>query len=201
MRYGTGCGLLAALGSINQRKRIHYVLQAGWRADKAIQGMGRTHRSNQAQAPHYVLVSTNLKGHKRFISTIARRLSQLGALTRGERKAGESGLFTAADNLDMMQVLLDAGADIPLYRETLFPILPLWTRGFRDRGYPETTAKLQGVHSVRSECNHLLAPQLFRFTSSLPARETCLPRQLNHMLCECSTYPTCQQELTVQPRT
>ena len=56
----------------NQRKRVHYLVQPGWRADAAVQGFGRTHRSNQKQAPHYVLVTTNLKGHLRFVSSIAR---------------------------------------------------------------------------------------------------------------------------------
>lgn len=82
------------------RRRAHYLIQAGWRADKAIQGFGRTHRTNQASAPIYVLVHTDLMGQKRFISSIARRLAQLGALTKGERKTGDSGLFSARDNLE-----------------------------------------------------------------------------------------------------
>lgn len=97
---GTGASYHASLDHENQQRRIHYVLQAGWRADTALQGIGRSHRSNQAWAPTYILVHTNVEGQKRFISTIARRLSQLGALTRGERRAGESGLFSSADNLE-----------------------------------------------------------------------------------------------------
>ena len=84
----------------NQRKRIHYILQPGWQADKAVQGFGRTHRTNQAQEPHYVLPTTNLKAQKRFVSSIARRLDQLGALTRGQREATSQGIFTASDNLE-----------------------------------------------------------------------------------------------------
>src|SRR5262249_15329021 len=78
----------------------HYLVQAGWRADKAIQGFGRTHRTNQVSAPIFHLVTTNLQGQRRFISSIARRLSQLGALTKGERRTGESGLFGPKDNLE-----------------------------------------------------------------------------------------------------
>jgi hypothetical protein len=63
----------------------HYLLQAGWRADKAVQGFGRTHRTNEANQPNYILVETNLKAQRRFISSIARRLDQLGALTKGQR--------------------------------------------------------------------------------------------------------------------
>lgn len=81
-------------------QRSHYLVQAGWRADTAIQGFGRTHRTNQASAPIYHLVTTDLEGQRRFISSIARRLAQLGALTKGERRAGEQGMFSARDNLE-----------------------------------------------------------------------------------------------------
>lgn len=84
----------------NKRKRIHYVLQPGFSAMSAMQGLGRTHRTNQAHAPHVILPTTNIAGHKRFISTIARRLDQLGALTRGQREAGTQGLFGERDNLE-----------------------------------------------------------------------------------------------------
>ena len=97
---GTGASYHADLAAINQRQRSHYILQAGWRADSAVQGLGRSHRSNQAVAPEYVLVTTDLKGHKRFISSIARKLSQLGALTEGERGASSQGLFSERDNLE-----------------------------------------------------------------------------------------------------
>lgn len=97
---GTGASYHADLSVPNQQPRAHYLLQAGWKAATAIQGLGRTHRTNQAQAPKYVLVHTDLKGQKRFLSTIARRLSQLGALTKGQRQTGSSGIFTARDNLE-----------------------------------------------------------------------------------------------------
>ena len=95
----TGISLHADNASANRTKRIHYVLQGGWNASDAIQGLGRTHRTNQAQPPEYVLVTTDLGGHKRFTSTIARRISQLGALTKGQRQAS-AGLFTEKDNLE-----------------------------------------------------------------------------------------------------
>jgi predicted RNA methylase len=97
---GTGRSYHADNTAKNRRKRRHYVAQAGWRADSAVQGLGRSHRTNQAQAPDWILVSTDLDGQKRFISTIARRLSQLGALTRGSRDTGNQGLFSARDNLE-----------------------------------------------------------------------------------------------------
>jgi hypothetical protein len=97
---GTGRSFHSDRRIKNQRQRWHYGVQPGWRAEKFIQGLGRSHRTNEANAPHYVLVMTNLKGHKRFISTIGRRLDQLGAMTKGERKTGSSGLINAKDNLE-----------------------------------------------------------------------------------------------------
>jgi predicted RNA methylase len=90
---GTGRSFHADLGAKNKQKRIHYLVQPGWRADKAIQGLGRSHRANQAQAPHFVLVTTDLQGQKRFLSSIARRLDSMGALTKGQRQTGSQGLF------------------------------------------------------------------------------------------------------------
>ncbi|HHX28361.1 MAG TPA: hypothetical protein GX716_05035, partial [Firmicutes bacterium] len=97
---GTGQSYHADPKTKNTRQRVHYVIQPGWRADVCVQGFGRTHRSNEASQPHYRLVTTSLKGQKRFISTIARRLDQLGALTKGQRQTGSQGLFSAADNLE-----------------------------------------------------------------------------------------------------
>ena len=84
----------------NTSKRIHYLVQAGWRADGALQGFGRTHRSNEKQPPEYVLCSTDIRGHQRFISTVARRLAQLGSLTAGDRSSAGSGVFSEEDNLE-----------------------------------------------------------------------------------------------------
>lgn len=97
---GTGESYHADPRNGNTQQRAHYVLQAGWRADVAIQGMGRTHRSNQVHAPIFHLVTTDLDGQRRFISSLARKLDQLGALTRGQRQAGSGGLFKAEDNLE-----------------------------------------------------------------------------------------------------
>lgn len=97
---GTGRSYHASLTAVNQQRRIHYLLEPGWKAAAAIQGLGRTHRTNQASAPLFRPVTTDVKGERRFISTIAARLEALGALTRGERKTGGQNLFRASDNLD-----------------------------------------------------------------------------------------------------
>jgi predicted RNA methylase len=97
---GTGRSYHADLNAVNRRRRSHYLLEAGWRADNAIQGLGRSHRTNQASAPMFRPVTTNVCGERRFISTIARRLDSLGALTRGQRQTGGNGIFSAQDNLE-----------------------------------------------------------------------------------------------------
>jgi len=97
---GTGRSYHADLGARNRRLRVHYLLEAGWKADAAIQGLGRTNRTNQAQPPLFRPVATNVKAEKRFLSTIARRLDTLGAITRGQRQTGGQGLFRAGDNLE-----------------------------------------------------------------------------------------------------
>jgi hypothetical protein len=61
------------------------LLEPGWRADRAIR-LGRTNRTHQASAPVFRPVTTDCRGERRFISTIARRLDALGALTRGQRQ-------------------------------------------------------------------------------------------------------------------
>ena len=97
---GTGRSYHADLGAKNRRLRVHYLLEAGWKADAAIQGLGRSNRTNQAQPPLFRPVATDVRAEKRFLSTIARRLDTLGAITRGQRQTGGQGLFRADDNLE-----------------------------------------------------------------------------------------------------
>ncbi|MCB2049501.1 MAG: strawberry notch C-terminal domain-containing protein, partial [Novosphingobium sp.] len=97
---GTGRSYHASLDVKNQQRRVHFLLEPGWRADRAIQGLGRTHRTHQACPPLFRPVTTDCKGEARFTSTIARRLDALGALTRGQRQTGGQGMFDASDNLE-----------------------------------------------------------------------------------------------------
>ena len=84
---GTGRSYHADLGCANTARRAHNLLEPGWRADRAIQGLGRTHRTHQASAPLFRPITTDVKGERRFIATIARRLDSLGAITRGQRNS------------------------------------------------------------------------------------------------------------------
>ena len=85
-----GISLHASNRAENRQRRVHVTLELGWSADKQMQTFGRTHRSDQAVPPEYVLLSTELGGEKRFSSTIARRLGSLGALTKGDRRSADS---------------------------------------------------------------------------------------------------------------
>ena len=106
MAGGTGRSYHADLSCGNTERRIHYLLEPGWRADQAIQGLGRTHRTHQASAPLFRPVTTDVKGERRFIATIARRLDSLGAITRGQRDSqtamggSDAALFRENDNLE-----------------------------------------------------------------------------------------------------
>jgi hypothetical protein len=97
---GTGRSYHADRNARNQRRRRHNLLEAGFRAYVAIQGLGRSHRTNQKQPPWFRMIATNVKAERRFLSTIARRLDTLGAITRGQRQTGGQGMFRPEDNLE-----------------------------------------------------------------------------------------------------
>ena len=51
MAGGTGRSYHADLGCANTARRVHYLLEPGWRADQAIQGLGRTHQDAPGLRP------------------------------------------------------------------------------------------------------------------------------------------------------
>lgn len=73
----------------NQKRRFHLVFELPWSVEQFSQQCGRTHRSNQLSAPHYVYVVTDLPGEIRYTSSIVRRLKMMGAITMGNRDCGK----------------------------------------------------------------------------------------------------------------
>lgn len=163
---GTGASYHAGRAFKNQRRRYHYLLQAGWRADKCVQGMGRTHRADEANQPEYRPVSTDLKGHQRFISTVVRKMAQMGSLVSGERRAAGAGIFDDSYNLEN-----DYAEDAV---ETLF--VDMYARAIEGFDFSETTKKLgytkkmKDAHGVERVRSLLLDPKTGKLdVSKLPS--------------------------------
>lgn len=96
---GTGFSFHADKRAKNNKQRVGYILQTAPNSQLLMQTIGRIHRSNELFPPIYKLVSTDLSAQKRYVTSSAKRLEQLGALTKGQRQAS-GGIFTADDNLE-----------------------------------------------------------------------------------------------------
>jgi hypothetical protein len=156
---GTGRSYHASITVKNQQRRIHYLAEPGWRAQAAIQGFGRSHRTGQAVAPLYRVVTTNLKGQKRFTSTIASRLEALGAVTRGERRSGGQGLFHANDALTGPYTTQALSIYLSRVSQDEYPDLPY-----------QDFQTVTGITLFDSEGNYTLnPPPLHRFLARLLA--------------------------------
>jgi hypothetical protein len=114
----TGFSLHADKKVTNQRRRIMFVIEFTWAADNTMQQFGRCHRSNQSSAPIYKIVTAHIAGESRFASSIASKIRELGALTRGDREAA------MGDNEALGQTFFDIYGKEAL-KQTLMTILGL----------------------------------------------------------------------------
>ena len=75
------------------KRRVHFILELPWSADRALQQLGRSHRTNQQSGPIYRLIaSEKLGGDVRFACSVARRLECLGAIAQGAKDASQATL-------------------------------------------------------------------------------------------------------------
>ncbi len=130
---GASMSYHAKIGTKNTRRRIHYVIQLGYRADEVTQGFGRTHRSDQVVPPVLTIVSCDLPADRLYASRIVSALFKLGALTQGHRHAASNGMFDERDCLDGPYAL---GAWEDLQAEILAEAIPdySWEQFMNDLG-------------------------------------------------------------------
>jgi len=105
-------------------------------------------------------------GQKRFMSTIARRLDQMGALTKGQRQAG-SGVFSERDNLEnpiaiealvqfYKDVIKDRTLEIGIDAKTLFTKMGLIDKFITDK-YGNLVENLAIMQDMNMFLNRILA--------------------------------------------
>ena len=157
----TGDSLHAGKQVGNKQRRLHIAAELKWSADKQIQDFGRTHRTGQVAPPVYLLVFTELGGEKRFSATIARRLGNMGALTKGDRKAEKAG------NLDKYNLESKEG------RSALNVVLTGIMRGVEIEGIEDPKQALRDMGLVRNTDDGEVVPD---------TEKTNIPRFLNRLL-------------------
>ncbi|MBK8464319.1 MAG: strawberry notch family protein [Chloracidobacterium sp.] len=157
----TGDSLHAGKSVGNQQRRLHIAAELKWSADKQIQDFGRTHRTGQVAPPVYLLVFTELGGEKRFSSTIARRLGNMGALTKGDRRAEKAG------NLDKYNLESREG------RSALSVVLTGIMRGREIEGLEDPKQALRDMGLVKTVDGDEQIPD---------SEKTNIPRFLNRLL-------------------
>lgn len=157
----TGDSLHAGCHVGNKQRRLHIAAELKWSADKQIQDFGRTHRTGQVAPPVYLLVFTELGGEKRFSATIARRLGNMGALTKGDRKAEKAG------NLDKYNLESKEG------RSALNIVLTSIMRGREIEGIEDPKQALRDMGLVRNTDDGEVVPD---------SEKTNIPRFLNRLL-------------------
>lgn len=71
----------------NPGQRVHYVVQMAAKTEALVQGIGRTHRTNQTQAPIIRITTTDIPGEVRLLTGAIKKIERIGAASIGHRKA------------------------------------------------------------------------------------------------------------------
>ena len=90
---GTGLSYHAAKDANNKKRRVHYLLELGRRAESAVQGIGRTHRSGQIMPPVVKMVMSDIPAHMIYASKTLAKIAKMGALSRGHQHATTNAIF------------------------------------------------------------------------------------------------------------
>lgn len=90
---GTGLGYHSAEKSKNKSRRIHYIMELGRRAESAVQGLGRTHRSDQIIPPYVKMITSDVPAHAIHAAKTLYKISKMGALSRGHQHATTNAIF------------------------------------------------------------------------------------------------------------
>lgn len=72
------------------RPRMHITIELPWSSETMVQQCGRSHRAGQTSLPEYHVLVSDVPAELRFVSTVAARLHQLGALKHGDRNSAAS---------------------------------------------------------------------------------------------------------------
>ena len=82
-----GISLHSTTNNVDSLRRHHIILEAPRSAEVLVQQFGRTHRTNSSHKPYYTFVVTNIPSEIRFFNGLTSKLENLGALTKGDRRA------------------------------------------------------------------------------------------------------------------
>ena len=75
-----------SLHDMDDRPRVHIVLELPWSAEDFTQQLGRTHRSNSKTTPEFILLSSSIPSEQRFINAIVLKMRSMGALIKGDSR-------------------------------------------------------------------------------------------------------------------
>lgn len=90
---GTGLSYHSSPEYKNNSRRVHYILEIGRRAETAVQGIGRTHRSGQIVPPIVRMVKCDIPAHAIYTSKTLAKIQRMGALSRGHQHATTNAIF------------------------------------------------------------------------------------------------------------